>query len=98
MTTAEFYDMIIGPIITEKTTIQKDEKGQVTFSVAPKANRIEIKRSIEKIFNVKVASVRTLNIKGKIKRRGRILGKRKDYKKAVVTLMPGERIDFFEGV
>ncbi len=98
MTTARFYDMIIKPIITEKTTIQKDESGQVSFSVNPRANRIEIKRAIEKVFNVKVASVRTLNIKGKVKRRGRILGKRKDYKKAVVTLMPGERIDFFEGV
>jgi large subunit ribosomal protein L23 len=98
MSTAWFYDLIIEPITTEKTTKQKDEHGQISFSVDPKANRIEIKRSIEKVFNVKVASVRTLNIKGKIKRRGRILGKRKDYKKAVVTLMPGERIDFFEGV
>lgn len=98
MTTARYYDLILEPIITEKTTIQKDENGQVSFSVHPKANRIEIKRAIEKVFNVKVASVRTLNIKGKIKRRGRITGKRKDYKKAVVTLMPGERIDFFEGV
>ena len=62
------------------------------------ANRVEIKKAVEGIFKVKVAGVRTMQLKGKIKRRGRILGKRRDYKKAIVTLMPGERIDFFEGI
>jgi len=62
------------------------------------ANRIEIKRAVENIFNVKVAGVRTMQVKGKTKQRGRIIGKRKNWKKAIVTLMPGERIDFFEGV
>ena len=93
-----YYDMIIRPVVTEKTNDQKDEDNQVTFEVDPKANRIEIKRAVEAIFNVKVAGVRTMNIKGKIKRRGRILGKRKDWKKAIVTLMPGQSIEFFEGV
>ncbi len=92
------YEVIRRPLITEKTTIQKESFNQVTFEVDRKANRVEIKRAIEKIFNVRVAAVRTLQIKGKVKRRGRILGKRKDWKKAIVTLMPGERIDFFEGV
>ena len=91
------YDVIRRPIITEKTNIQKDQANQVTFEVDPRANRIEIKRAVEKIFNVKVADARTMHVTGKIKRRGRVLGKRRDWKKAIVTLMPGERIEFFEG-
>jgi large subunit ribosomal protein L23 len=59
---------------------------------------VEIRRAIETIFKVKVARVRTMQVTGKVKRRGRILGKRRNWKKAIVTLMPGERIDFFEGV
>ena len=92
------YEIVRRPLITEKTTIQKESFNQVTFEVDRKANRVEIKRAIEKIFNVRVAAVRTMQIIGKVKRRGRILGKRRDWKKAIVTLMPGERIDFFEGV
>ena len=90
--------IIKKPLITEKTTIQKEMYNQLTFEVDRQANRIEIKRAIESIFNVRVAEVRTLQIKGKTKQRGRIIGKRRDWKKAVVRLMPGERIDFFEGV
>jgi large subunit ribosomal protein L23 len=92
------YDVIIRPVNTEKTTIQKEVSNQVTFEVDQRANRIEIERSVEEIFNVKVAAVNTAHVKGKIKRRGRTLGKRKDWKKAIVTLMPGERIEFFDGV
>ena len=92
------YDMIRRPINTEKTTIQKEEANQVTFEVNRLANRIEIGQCVEKIFNVKVAAVRTMQINGKVKRRGRTLGKRRDWKKAIVTLMPGERIEFFDGV
>ncbi len=92
------YDIIKRPVITEKTNIQKEEHNQLSFEVDKQANRVEITRAIEKIFSVKVAKTRTVHVKGKIKRRGRILGKRKDWKKAIVTLMPGERIDFFEGV
>jgi large subunit ribosomal protein L23 len=92
------YDIIKRPVITEKTNIQKEAFNQLSFEVDKRANRVEIARAIEKIFKVKVAQTRTVRVKGKIKRRGRILGKRKDWKKAIVTLMPGERIDFFEGV
>ena len=92
------YEVIKRPVITEKTSIQKEASGQVSFEVDRRANRIEIKRAVETIFNVKVSSVKTMQVKGKIKRRGRIVGKRKDWKKAIVTLLPGERIDFFEGV
>ena len=92
------YDIIKRPVITEKTSIQKEEANQITFEVDRRANRVEIRRAIERIFNVKVSAVRTAQVKGKVKQRGRITGKRKDWKKAIVTLMPGERIDFFEGV
>jgi len=91
------YDIVKRPLITEKTSIQKEDYNQMTFEVDRKANRVEIKRAIENIFNVNVATVRTMQVKGKTKQRGRIVGKRRNWKKAVVKLMPGERIDFFEG-
>ena len=91
------YEIIRRPLITEKTSIQKEIANQLTFEVDRRANRIEIKRAIETAFKVRVASVQTMQVKGKVKRRGRNLGKRRDWKKAIVTLMPGERIDFFEG-
>ncbi|MDM8514775.1 50S ribosomal protein L23 [Desulfobacterales bacterium HSG16] len=91
------YDIIKKPLITEKTTLQKDEHNQITFEVDRKANRVEIKKAVERIFNVHVAGVRTMQVTGKVKRRGKILGKRSDWKKAIVKLMPDERIDFFEG-
>jgi len=93
-----YYNQIIRPLVTEKTTNQKELNNQFSFEVNPRANRVEIKKAVEKIFSVRVASVRTMHVKGKVKQRGRIVGKRKDWKKAMVTLMPGERIDFFEGV
>ena len=92
------YDLIRRPLITEKTNIQKESYNQITFEVDRNANLVEIKRAIQDIFNVKVASVKTMQVKGKTKQRGRIIGKRRDWKKAIVKLMPGERIDFFEGV
>lgn len=92
------HDIIKRPLLTEKTNIQKELYRQLSFEVDRRANSVQIKRAIENIFNVRVAGVRTMQVKGKVKRRGRILGKRKDWKKAIVKLMPGERIDFFEGV
>jgi large subunit ribosomal protein L23 len=91
-------EIIKRPLITEKTSIQKELYNQLTFEVDRRANRIEIKRAIETAFNVKVSGVKTIQVTGKIKQRGRIIGKRRDWKKAIVRLMPGERIDFFEGV
>ena len=91
-------EVIKRPLITEKTSIQKELYNQLTFEVDRRANRIEIKRAVETVFNVRVSAVKTIQVTGKIKRRGRILGKRRDWKKAIVSLMPGERIDFFEGV
>jgi len=91
------YDIIKRPLITEKTNIQKENYNQVTFEVDRKANRVEIKRAIKNIFKVNVTTVRTMQVKGKTKQRGKIVGKRRNWKKAIVKLMPGERIDFFEG-
>lgn len=91
------YGIIKRPLMTEKTNIQRETDNQYTFEVDRRANRVEIKRTVEQIFAVRVDSVRTQQIKGKVKMRGRIPGKRKDWKKAIVTLLPGERIDIFEG-
>jgi large subunit ribosomal protein L23 len=91
------YDIIIRPLVTEKTNIQKEMHNQVTFEVDRRANRIEIKRAVETGFNVRVVSVKTLQMSGKKTQRGRIRGQRRDWKKAIVKLFPGERIEFFEG-
>jgi len=92
------YDIIRRPIITEKTNIQKDNYNHFYFEVSPIANRAEIRSAIENIFNVNVVSVRTMHIKGKVKQRGRITGKRRNWKKAIVKLIPGQKIDFFDGL
>ena len=91
-------DIIVRPIITEKSHVQLDELGAYAFVVARDANKIEIANAIEKQFNVKVKSVRTMNYAGKAKRVGRFLGKKPAWKKAVVTLVPGDAIEIFEGV
>ncbi len=91
-------EIIKRPLITEKTSIQKELNNQLTFEVDRRANRIEIKRAIETVFNVRVSDVKTMQVSGKTKQRGRVIGKRRDWKKAIVKLMPGQRIDFFEGV
>ncbi|MDL1958996.1 MAG: 50S ribosomal protein L23 [Deltaproteobacteria bacterium] len=94
----ELYSVIKAPLITEKATLQKEMANQLTFKVDRKANKIEIKNAVEKIFKVKVLSVRTIKVKGKPKRVGRFTGKCSGFKKAIVRLYPGESIEFFEGV
>lgn len=92
------FDIVRGPVVTEKTTLQKETSNQVTLKVDRNANRVEIKDAVEKSFNTKVKQVRTIQVKGKVKQRGRVIGKRRDWKKAIITLMPGQKIEFFEGV
>lgn len=92
------HDVIIGPLLTEKGTLLKEQENKVLFKVAKDANKIEIKRAVEELLNVKVEKVRTINCKGKKKRLGRYEGKRPDWKKAIVTLKEGEKLDFIEGV
>ncbi|RXT05366.1 50S ribosomal protein L23 [Ammoniphilus sp. CFH 90114] len=91
-------DVILRPIITERTTEMMSFNTYV-FEVAPKSNKTEIKQAIEKIFDVKVESVNTMNVKGKPKRMGRYVGKRKDWKKAIIKLSADSKaLEFFEGV
>ena len=92
------YSVLKKPLITEKSNIMKEELNQIAFAVDPRANKIEIKEAVKKLFNVQVLKVRTITMLGKKKRLGRSQGKKSDWKKAVVTLKEGERIDFFEGV
>jgi large subunit ribosomal protein L23 len=93
----EAQKIIQRPMITEKSTRQKEEGRQYVFEVDRDANKIEIQTAVERLFKVKVLQVRTCNVLGKMKRLGRRQGKRADWKKAVVTLKEGDRIDFFEG-
>lgn len=89
--------IIVSPIITEKATIAKGTIKTYVFEVAEDANKKDIKTAVEKLFNVKVGDVRTLVVKGKVKRSRMLLGKRKDIKKAYVTLKENQRIELFEG-
>ena len=93
----EFYDVIRKPIITEKATMAS-EANAVVFEVAIGANKPQIKEAVEGLFGVKVKAVNTTVTKGKVKRFRGQLGKRKDIKKAYVTLAEGAKIEFFEGV
>ncbi len=92
------YNIIRRPLNTEKTTIQKELYNQVSFEVDRNASRVDIKHAVETIFGTKVQDVKTMQVKGKTTQRGRIQGKRRNWKKAIVRLMPGQRIDFFDGV
>ena len=92
----EARDILIRPIITEKTTALMEE-GKYTFRVPLAATKIQIRQAVEQIFKVKVQAVNTMRYEGKLKRMGRTQGRRSDWKKAVVTLKPGEAIELFEG-
>lgn len=93
----DIYQVIKGPLVTEKSTIQKDANSKYSFIVAKKAKKAEIKEAVETIFKVKVADVNTMNVQGKVVRQKMHYGKKSDWKKAVVTLTEGT-IDVFEGV
>jgi large subunit ribosomal protein L23 len=94
----DIYGVIRKPIVTEKSNIQKEDSNKVTFEVDRKANRIEIRNAVQRLFNVKVVDVNVMNFRGKKKRVGRVIGRKSDWKKAVVTLKPGDKVEFFEGV
>ena len=91
----EAREIIIRPLITEKSTTLMAE-GKYVFEVAKAANKIEIAKAVSEIFKVKVADVNTINVEGKKKRMGCFVGKRSDFKKAIVKLAAGETIEFFE--
>jgi large subunit ribosomal protein L23 len=89
--------ILVRPRMTEKSMLLKESRNVVTFQVAPGANKVEIRRAVEAVFNVKVRDVRTSNVEGKLKRMGRYQGRRASWKKALVTLAPGHKIDLVEG-
>ena len=93
-----YYQLIKGPIITEKTHALKEAANKLTLRVALKANKIEIRKAVEDLFKVKVLSVNTIHMRGKSKRMGKKEGVRPDWKKAIVTLAPGEKISGYEGL
>jgi large subunit ribosomal protein L23 len=91
--------IIRRPLVTEKSTILREATNVIAFEVDPKANKIQVKDAVEKLFNVKVEEVRLFNVRGKMKRMGRFEGKRRDWRKAYVRLKAGEKApDFIEGV
>tara|TARA_B100000686_G_C16636917_1_gene887841 strand:+ start:393 stop:680 length:288 start_codon:yes stop_codon:yes gene_type:complete len=91
------FDVLREPKLSEKTLSLKEEVNQFAFEVDPKANKIQIKESIEKAFKVSVLKVRTMNVRGNKKRLGRYEGRKSNWKKALVTLKKDETIEFFEG-
>jgi len=91
----DIHDVIVRPVISEKSYEMIDEN-KYTFIVDRNANKTHIKQAVEKIFDVKVQSVNTMNRRGKVKRRGLIVGKRPDTKRAIVTVAQGDRIELFD--
>jgi large subunit ribosomal protein L23 len=89
-------DVVVSPLITEKGTLVNETGNQVLFRVRRDANKDEIRKAVEAHFKVKVEKVRTVNLLGKVRRVGKSIGRRQDWKKAYVTLAEGQRIDFFE--
>jgi large subunit ribosomal protein L23 len=86
------YDVIRRPIVTEKGVGKKEVENTLCFEVAPDANKTHIRQAVEKLFKVKVADVRTSNVDGKLRRRGRFSGYKPDWKKAYVRLKPGQKV------
>ena len=91
------HEILMRPLITEKSMLARENNNQFAFKVASDASKLEIANAVEKAFSVKVLDVRTINVLGKKKRRGRIMGKRADWKKAIVRLAEGDNIKYFEG-
>ncbi len=90
-------EVIVYPLVTEKISNLQETENKVAFVVDQSVNKIEIRKAVEERFNVQVKKVATMNIKGKMKRLGRFEGRRSHWKKAIVTLHEGFKIDFFEG-
>ena len=88
------FKVLLGPHISEKATVLADKKSQLVFKVATDATKLEIKKAVESLFSVNVAAVNTVNVLGKTKRNARGMGKRNDWKKAIISLQPGQDLDF----
>jgi len=96
----DLTQVIIRPVVTEKTTMMGEhaKRKKYVFEVASAANKKEIKQAVERFFGVKVHEVRTMTVSGKPKRLGRFMGRRPDWKKAIVTVNPDDKIDLFDAV
>ncbi len=92
------FQILKRPLVTEKSTAEKEEHNKLIFEVDRRANKIEIKKAVAAIFKVDVLDVATTMVKGKRKRVGRYFTNRPNWKKAIVTIKPGQRVEFFEGV
>ena len=92
------YKALLGPVVTEKSSIVGSAGNGVIFRVHPSANKADIKKAIEKVFDVKVRCVRTTNVPGKLKRVGKSIGRRSGWKKAYVYLKEGSSIDLLQGL
>ena len=92
----QLFQVLLSPVVTEKSTRAAEKHGHVVFNVLPSATRNDVKAAVEQAFEVEVESVKVLNVKGKTKRFGRTLGKRSDRKKAYIRLKEGSDIDFAE--
>lgn len=93
----EIRQIILEPIVTEKSTTARETQNRYSFKVQPKSSKDQIAKAVEEIFNVHVIKVNTMNMRGKMKRLGRNRGRKSAWKKAVVTIAQGESVDFFEG-
>ncbi len=95
----DYTQILVKPVISEKATFLKEEAGQVTFYVHPLANKIEIKKAVERAFDVKVVTVNVARKRPMPRKKwGKVVGRESGHKKAYVTLAEGEKIEFFEGV
>lgn len=92
------HQVIQRPLVTEKSTLAREERNEVTFAVDPKASKHDVRRAVEELFSVQVEDVRTMRMPRKMRRVGRFIGARAQWKKAVVRLAEGQSIEFFEGV
>jgi large subunit ribosomal protein L23 len=92
------YQVLRRPIITEKSNFQSDNLSRYTFEVDVRANKHQVKTAVQEVFSVDVVAVNVIRVRGKKRRSGKVLGRTKDWKKAIVTLRPGQSIQFFEGV
>lgn len=94
----DLHQVLIQPLLTEKITALREQSNTVGFLVHPGANKVQIRQAVESLLKVTVAKVNVVNIRGKVKRMGRFVGRRSDWKKAFVTLREGEKLELFESV
>lgn len=96
--TRGFHDLIVRPILTEKLTDLRETQRKIALLVRADANKVEIKKAVEQTLKVKIEKVNVMNVMGKVRRIGRMSGKKPDWKKAIVTMKVGEKLELFEGV